>query len=497
MNSIQFHSESATLGFVLVYFIYGMSFFSLGVALLLESRRTPSINLGRRLLPLAVFGILHGAHEWLEFFIIQSETGGEGVYPALEWLRLILLVASFTSLLAYGVRVLQPAFKFKISDPLVGSLILLLYSALVLLLDRAPISSQAWFLNADALARISIAIPAALLAHLALRKRVQNLRHENRIQLAKFLSIASVAFLFYTFTQVFIPSATILYSQWLNADWFEVTFGLPIQAIRTVVAIILAISLIRATQLVEEERQQQLVQAQNERLAALDQLQTELSKREVLQREFLKSIVLAQEDERKRISRELHDETAQLLTAMGLELATIQNQLPEEPIVAANIERIQGLRRQMSRNMKRLVHQLRPAQLDDLGLVPAFRFLVDDAKQNLGISVDLVIEGKPEKIDPFIETVLFRVAQESITNVARHAKTDQAKMIYSINKNEIQLTISDQGIGFNPEEISATADYSGIIGMRERVEAADGIFQIDSVHNEGTTVEVKIPYPQT
>lgn len=486
--------SSTTPGFMLVYFVYGFAFFSLGVALLLESRRMPSIGISRRLRPLAIFGILHGIHEWLEFFVIISTSAGMPDLLFIEWLRLMLLLLSFASLLAYGLQEAQTTLKINYSDALIAALGLLVYSILLLLLEQGvPIGSARWFKDADALARMVIAVPASLLAFFTLDSRSSSFYLEGRSELARYLRFASLAFILYAFSQIFVPEASVLYSPWLNAGNFQRAVGFPIQALRAGVAILIAYGLIRGTETVEMERQDELNAAQEARLAAAEQAQLEASRHKELQQNLLRSIVDAQEEERQRISRELHDETAQLLTALSLEIATLRNLLPRTSPLQGNTTRIRTQCQTIAESIKRLVHQLRPALLDDLGIVHALQYLADQAAQDLGLRIKLRIEGSWERIPPGVETVIYRVSQECLTNISRHAGVSEAELTCIFSDTEVYLKVSDAGAGFDPENLREGKRRIGLLSMRERVEALQGVLTIRSSSGEGTSIEAVIP----
>jgi signal transduction histidine kinase len=260
-------------------------------------------------------------------------------------------------------------------------------------------------------------------------------------------------------------------------------------------AVLVTYGLIRATQDVEGERQRQFVAAQEARLQALEQIRNELVEREAMRRELLRHTVAAQEDERARIARELHDETAQFLTALSLDLATMQKSVRRNPDAVRILERLQSMSRQISQGIYRMVHDLRPAQLDDLGLVAALGYLVDEARHNQ-LQITLTINGNRQRLDPLIETVLFRIAQEALTNVKRHAGVSQAVLTLGFDDQEITLAVQDQGVGFNPAENLRPPHGWGLAGMRERAESVGGHLRIDSAPGHGTLVEVVVPASQ-
>ena len=245
------------------------------------------------------------------------------------------------------------------------------------------------------------------------------------------------------------------------------------------------------------ERKNMLEVEQKARQEAQEQVHAEQAKREQLRMEFLRHTVQAQEEERSRIARELHDETAQTLTAASLNFASLKNQLADNPEVADVVDRLQNLCKQMNQDLYRLVHDLRPAQLDDLGLVPALRYLVDEGQSGTGLDVSLDVKGNPQRLDPFVETVIFRIVQEALTNITRYAGVDHAVVQLVFEKELVViLRIIDEGKGFETEMLQNGRKGWGLAGMAERVESIGGTLRIDSSPGKGTLIEVVIPVMQ-
>ncbi len=477
-----------------VYFVYGLAFFGMGFAIALEAGRSPLLAEAQVLRPLAVFGLIHGMHEWFEIFIIQAKYFGVEIPLAWLWLRLGLLVISFISLVAYGVQALRPPKRLVAMDISMGGGLLALYIALFVLTGAIFWQDvHEWILRADIFARYMLAVPGAVLAFIVLRRQAQLSRVTEREKLSRSLFWASAGFLLYGVSQFFVMPVDIFPANIINVAWFVSIFHIPIQVFRAAIAALITISLIRATQIVEKERQNQLVMAQEARLKALQQVQEELVKREALRKELLRHTVDAQEDERARISRELHDETAQILTAFTLDLAALRSYVPKSDNVHQIMDRLQALSWQMAQGIYRLVHDLRPAQLDDLGLIPALELLGDDYNLRMGLNVETKVFGEQVRLDPIIETVCFRVAQEALTNIVRHAKTDQAEIEMTFKADRVILIILDRGVGFDFEAVSSDRMGLGIAGMRERVRSVDGNFRLDSRVEEGTSIEITIP----
>lgn len=487
---------SSQLHITIIYFIYGLSFFTLGLAVFLESGRIPMLAGARTMRPLAAFGIIHGIHEWLELFLMPLETLGP-LPHSFTFIRIFFLIISFASLFAYGIRALNWPNRPFAADVAAGMIILTLYFGLLFISGNVPRHNPAtWSINADVLARYLVAVPGALLAAIALRSQYLHWRDSNPL-LARCLIWAGGGFFFYGLSQLFVKNSDLTFCSYLTVDFFHETVGMPIQSLRSLVAAIIAVSLIKAIHIVEYERRQKLKNAEQQRLEALDRLQEELEKRKEMRRELLHRTVLAQEEERKRISRELHDETAQVLTATSLNMSTLKQIIPDTPEAHEIISRSQELCRTMARGLHRLVHDLRPAQLDDLGLEPSLRFLADDARRNTGLIIKFETVGDTPRIDSLIETVLFRITQEAITNITRHANTNRAHIRLHHTPQQISLEIEDYGCGFQTTSTPNFDHGCGIAGMRERAESVNGNMLIESHPGHGTKIEVVIPLNPT
>jgi signal transduction histidine kinase len=480
---------------VVIFFIYGLAFFFMGVALILEAGRYPALADARVLLPLAIFGFVHGIHEWLEMSILVAGWFGLGIHSAIPWIRLGMLVVSFTALLVFSMQVLRPPpGRFPVKTIYVEVGLLALYVLLVIIVGLVEQSTLThWLEDADALSRYMLAVPGAAVAALALERQARDAKSQNRQRLGFSFQLAAWGFVFYSLTQLFVSPRDLFLAPYLNQAVFLEITGIPIQAIRAVLAVAITVGLARATQIVERERREQLIAAQQTRLQAMEQREHDLIEREVLRRELLRYIVVAQEDERARIARELHDETAQFLTALTLDLATLKNSVTGNPQIDRIVNRLQKLSRQMSQGIYRMVHDLRPAQLDDLGLAAALKHLIDDESNHSGLFIDFTVDGSRVKLDPLVETVLFRVAQEALTNVSRHAGCQQSQVILSYESDLVVLHIHDDGVGFEPTVYRSDRKGWGLAGMLERVEAVGGSLRIESCPGQGTSIEAVIP----
>lgn len=207
-----------------------------------------------------------------------------------------------------------------------------------------------------------------------------------------------------------------------------------------------------------------------------------------LRREVLHRSIRAQEEERRRIARELHDETAQALTGLSLGLGRIET---ATDITAARTEASRLGREVVEavRELRRMAMRLRPSTLDDLGLIAALEQLADGDPGE--VRATFSHPGFDRRLDPSLETTIYRIAQEALTNVAKHAEAIETEIKVVEEAGEVILTVSDDGRGFNPE--AAPGRGLGLGGMRERAALVAGGLTIESRPGQGTTVRLRAP----
>lgn len=204
-----------------------------------------------------------------------------------------------------------------------------------------------------------------------------------------------------------------------------------------------------------------------------------------------------QEVERHQLARELHDEVGQILTALKLNLSAFTRSLdPELGIEMGNIDESIDLVEQLLDQIRSVSLRLRPLMLDDLGLEPTLRWLINNFKDRTGIQVDVVIKGLSERLPSQYETALYRIVQESLTNVTRYAQATSVNINLHRVGDHLTLFVEDNGVGFDSAAMMATTQRSGLglHGVRERVQLLDGQFEILSEVGAGTQILVDIPY---
>jgi signal transduction histidine kinase len=203
---------------------------------------------------------------------------------------------------------------------------------------------------------------------------------------------------------------------------------------------------------------------------------------------LLARAISAQEEERTRVARELHDETGQALSAILVGLRTVQEADTLEQ-VRVLVQRLRDLTSQTVRDVGRIARGLRPSTLDDLGLVPALQRYADELGAARGIDITITDRGA-ERFPPEIETTLYRIIQEALTNVARHAQASHARVTIERHPSNVRAVIRDDGIGFNVTEARRAL---GLVGMQERASLLGGSVEIVSHPRTGSTVKVELP----
>jgi two-component system, NarL family, sensor histidine kinase UhpB len=209
-------------------------------------------------------------------------------------------------------------------------------------------------------------------------------------------------------------------------------------------------------------------------------------------------IINAQEQERKRIARELHDETSQVLTSLLISLAILEESITTQE-ARDRIADTRKLAHQTLRAIRNLSIDLRPSALDDLGLLPALRWYIKEYQKKCSIEVDFVAHGLRHRLSAEVETALYRIVQESLTNTARHANARKVLITMKEDVDAVFVTIIDDGQGFDVGTLLKTPDQDrglGLAGMNERAVLLDGSLDIHSSPGHGVTIEVRIPLTQ-
>jgi two-component system, NarL family, sensor histidine kinase DegS len=208
-------------------------------------------------------------------------------------------------------------------------------------------------------------------------------------------------------------------------------------------------------------------------------------------------IILAQEEERKRIAREIHDGPAQMLANLVLRTEIVERMLVKQEfgLVQDEIIDLKGQVRYSLEEMRKVIFNLRPMALDDLGLIPTLRKYVHDYEENTKIRTAFETRGKEHRLSSAMEAAVYRLVQEGLSNAAKHAYPSYVLVEITYQAQLIKIVVKDNGVGFNVKKVSeqGSRESFGLVGMRERVELLEGRMEIESAENQGTTIVIHIP----
>lgn len=470
-----------------VYFIYGLAFFSMGLMVALEGGRSSDWRLRMGLRPLATFGLVHSVHEWLEMFaLITQERYG--------WMYLLMYCAlafSFISLAGFGSYLIvgSPA---NWRTALILPLLLETTWVIGLFALRGQYSGQDMLNVANVWTRYSLGIPGALLASIGLVFQQRTFRRAGLIRFGQDSLWAAIAFLWYGVVgQLFVKASPLPPSNIINEELFIKVAGFPIQVFRALMAMAAALFVIRFLRASQVEIERKIAELQEARLQ-------EAHQREQLRAELFRRIVQAQEAERQRIARDLHDETGQALTALGMGLQALSDRIgPRKKEAQAILKHLQALTAHSLQELQRIISDLRPSHLDDLGLPAALRWYIARLKELTSIDVEFEILGEERILDEAIKITVFRIIQEALTNVVKHSHATHATVTLEFRVDGIAITVKDNGIGFELQSLR-TNSYRrptiGLIGMEERAALLGGEVNVYSAPGSGTEVKAFIPY---
>jgi len=210
-------------------------------------------------------------------------------------------------------------------------------------------------------------------------------------------------------------------------------------------------------------------------------------------RELLARLVFAQEDERRRIAREMHDQFGEHLTALARRIRLLKDACGDRADWRAHVESIEGIAQRLDHDVDQLVWQLRPTALDDLGLRAALGNYVQDWSARVGIPARLHTSGLlDDRLPADVETALYRIAQEALTNVAKHASAANVEVILERRTDHVVLIIEDDGAGFEPASRETATEGFGLLGMRERAALVGATLEIESSAGNGTAIFVRM-----
>ncbi len=483
-------AEFFTRNIITVYFFYGLSFFTMGLAVLIEIGHASELDFSQALRPLAGFGLVHGSHEWLEMFLLIH--GHIASNPNSGWVdpvRLVLLAGSFLMLVIFGARLIAGQTGQRAQWSMVLAVLVVWIVGAAWVLSTQP-DERARVIATDVYTRYSLAIPGAALAAWGLLLQRRKFIRMGMSAFGRDVAVAALAFAFYgCIGQLFASPSALFPSATLNSDAFLRWFGFPIQVFRACMATMAAVFIIRSLRSFGVENLRQIN-------ALREAQQAERQRLEETRSELLHRTVKAQESERQRIARELHDETGQTLTALGMGLRGLSETIGFDPERAAKqASQLEAVAMSGIDELQNMVAGLHPSQLDDLGLLAALRWYANQVSTRYGLKVEVISLGPPPELEPEERTVLFRIAQEALSNVVRHADATRAEVRLVHSPEQVCLIVEDNGQGFDVDDSLSNDQVRpcwGLLGMIERATLAGGSCRITSEPGKGTRVEVDI-----
>jgi signal transduction histidine kinase len=471
-----------------VYFLYGLAFFSMGLLVALEGGRSSDIRLRKALRPLAAFGILHAVHEWIEMFALMEHIDNNSLLWAV---KLSILAFSFISLAAFGSFLLAYT---ETSRRLILLIPIGLETIWVFGLYKflGHYSDLALWEIVDTWTRYTLAIPSALLTSIGLIAQQRAFRRSGLIRFGQDALWAAVAFGWYgLFGQLFTHATPLFPSNILNEALFANIFGFPIQFFRALMAGAAAVFVIRFLHAFQAETDAKIAQLQQEQLI-------ESQKRESQRGELFRRVVGAQEAERQRIARDLHDETGQSLTAIGMGLRGLSSKIKSQNKDSlGTLQKLETLTADSLKELQRLISDLRPSHLDDLGLSAALRWYTNRIHEDTSINIRIDFLGDEQEMDDAIKITIFRIIQESLNNIIKHSQADHVNIHLGYEPKKVRINVRDNGVGFDLETVKMERSRRpslGLAGMEERAALLDGTVSVQSRPGYGTEVEAVIPY---
>ncbi len=458
-------SEFFELNREIILFVYGLVFFLLGFAIILQTRKSSRLDLARNLRWLAAFGITHGFYEWGDLFIpIQGEYLGEATMRILYFVHKVLLAVSFVCLFEFGAAVF-PSGKKARGLHWHSIVVFILWVLLVFFFFPGDPIDREWRRNANALARYFIGFPGGMLAAYGLRKHtLQRIRPLNVPKIVQMFRIAGLSLGVYAVVGgLVVPRVGFFPGTIVNTDTFTELVGAPPLVFRSLVGMIIAFTIIRALEIFDLETERRIEQLEQ------------------------KQIINA---EHERLARNLHDGAIQKVYTAGLlvesaeKIAEPESELDKrlKRAVAALSDSIVDLRRNLSElhSHTPVTQESLPELLQKIAKNPNYNTMVD-----ISIQMDLP-DGK--SISAVRAGHVYAIVNEAMANVVRHAKAAKVNILANDAGDFLKIQVRDDGVGMKP---NATNGY-GLRNMRDRARLLNG--NIEFENNRGLVVNLVLPW---
>lgn len=451
----------------IVLFVYGQVFFVLGLAVALQSRRHSRLELARSLQWLALFGFTHGFHEWgLLLVPVQAMYLSPDAVNFLIVIRTLLLGVSFMVLFQFGAELTKDRWPTIVLVPGV-----LLVSWLLFLAVHGLFLSNGvgeWERMASITARYSMAFPGGFLAAYGLRHQAERqIRPLGLRNIYNVLRVAGLALAAYAiFGGLVVPSASFFPANVLNQSSVVGTVGIPIEVLRSMAGLILALTIIRALEVFDVE------------------VDTIIESMEVEQ-----SLAV----ERERIGRELHDGAIQRVYTAGLIVESARGKVDEDSVVAQRLDRAMTALREAIESLRTYMTELR-SETEIVTLVDGLRKQAGDPRFSTLMDVSLDLQISPDaSLNPARTTHVLAIVGEALANSARHAQARQVHVRAERNNGNLRIVIQDDGKGFR---FTGAQDGYGLRNMRDRARLLGGSLTVSSEPGKGTRIELLAPWEE-
>lgn len=454
------------LNSVIIIFVYGLIFFALGLVILFQTRRYSRLDLARSITWLGVFGITHGLHEWGDLFIlIQRQYLSQPFIILFKVIQLILLAVSFTFLFQFGAALLQPLIPTRWLQGLPsGLLVSWVLIAFFVFIPISPSLSE-WPRAANALARYIIGFPGALLAAYGLweqaSKRIAPL---NVPHIVRTLRIAGASLgLYAIFGGLMVPPVWFFPGNLINSVTFANEFGVSPLVIRSIIGMVLAVSITQALEIFDVE---------------VDRMVEEMAQHQTL------------DAERERIARELHDGVIQKVYTAGLLVGSAIHQASGESRVVERLEKAKVVLDDAISDLRRNLVELQAAS-PEAPLSTALQDLAGDPRYRSLVEINLAL-NLPEKeaLSQARTNHIIAIVQEALSNVVRHSQARKVRIEASSTGGRLGVRIQDDGIGLPPDYQASF----GLRNMRDRARLLGGQINLSRGDGKGTLVWLDIPW---
>jgi signal transduction histidine kinase len=450
----------------IIYFVYGLVFFILGFAIILQTRQSSRLDLARSLRWLAAFGITHAFHEWGDLFIpIQAEYLSPEIMRLLYILHLILLAVSFIFLFEFGLALLYTGKRGRWFHWLTGLLLIGWIITMFVILPSTISDERPWRYTANALARYFIGFPGGLLAAYGLRHHTMlRIKPLNVPKIVLTLQVAGIALGIYALLGGLIPPPVDFFpGNVINRVTFTELIGIPPLVFRSLVGLVIAVALIRALEIFDVETER--------RIEELEQHQ----------------IVTA---ERERLARELHDGAIQKVYTAGLLVESASRLADSRSEIGARLDKSVVVLNDAIADLRRNLSELHAgSQTSAESLSTLLQQMAENSHYtsmvNITLETDLL---KSKSLSPMRSSHVFAIVNEALANTVRHAQAKKVEIHARDLGTQLQIEIKDDGVGIPPE---LKAGY-GLRNMRDRARLLNG--NLEFTNSKGTTVMLTIPW---